>query len=905
MKEQIEHRLNQYVPDVNISPEQLQKQLSAFIQAEREQLKSRILEGDSGFAACGSHTQIWDTVVQKVYEVATRNIRSEYTKQIEVLSKIPGADSTELLSALPEAWSPDITLYAVGSYGRGELCYYSDVDVVYTSSVDLEAVYDERTLELIRWFYDFFDSLHSVVPGFAFSFIYRPMGEITQWNYQDMTALIDMRFIVGNSELTDQFRKAVRAEKSDISLVLDLLKSKAAAFEASEDTIYLNQPNVKTGRGGLRTLQYALWMCGLADFTSIPELYQRFDDEQLMPSLDFMFRVRNLLHVFADAPHDALSYHPEQDDILQTRIACAMGYSDETNECRYEFMADYYAKAKYLHFKAELLIRKFLANGIPVSDVIGVRTDLLYCIDNNFGELDTDELFKLFTYFQQYDFEIDASLATFIFAYCDAFDWARFKSRMAELMNTSGDLEKSLTRLHRLGILSRFGEGGQRFEKAMMTRSERSLDPYTVGKHTLVAIGYLDEIRRTESSSTFGTARLGSPMSHSLGSELEELNAAFRSLSDASPLYMALFLHDIDKPDPNHPGMGAEKAKRIAPEFGFNSQQTDEICFLIREHLAMIALARYHQWDESAIADFCKKVHSLERLTALYLLTYCDSKANGSQNFSNLVKHNLKRLYEVARTRFVGQEESQWSVYAPPEEFQQFLQQMPVSYRISVALEEIAMHIKMATQVEAAATVSTESTPNPAISQFVDRPGFTELHLCSRSRIGKLHTVSGLFFANNIDVRDARIYTKQDTSVEFEIYRLVHQPPHHSGEPLPLDEDMKRDLDFDIRSLMAQAVTLEQIFEKRYVAPTGTWRVDDVSVETARNYAEIVVRGEEKIGFLHYFSGILARLELNVEMCKCSGLGGQAVDRFYVQPVADAQAVQNQILAALDAEESS
>ena len=904
MLTEIENRLNQHVPDLDISPEQLQKQLGAFIQAEREQLKSAILEGESGFAACYSHTQIWDTAIRKVYEVASHKIQSEYTKQVAELTKVSADASSELLYNLPDGWFPDIALYAVGSYGRNELCYYSDVDVVYTSSVDLEAVYDERTLELIRWFYEFFDSLHPVIPGFEFSFIYRPMAEITQWNYQDMTALIDMRFIVGNSALTDQFRKAVRAEKSDISLVLDLLKSKADASEASEDTIYLNQPDVKTGRGGLRTLQYALWMCGLADFTSIPELYQQFDDEQLMPSLDFMFKVRNLLHVFAEAPHDALSYHPEQGDMLQTRIACALGYSDETDECRYEFMADYYAKAKYLHFKAELLIRKLLANGIPVSDVLGVRADLLYCIDNNFGELDTDELFKLFTYFQQYDFEIDASLATFIFAYCDAFDWARFKSRMAELINTPGDLEKSLTRLHRLGILSRLGEGGQRFEKAMMMRSERSLDPYTVGKHTLVAIGYLDEIRRTESSSPFGTARLGSPMSHSSGSELEELNAAFRSLSDASPLYMALFLHDIDKPDPSHPDTGAEKAKRIAPEFGFNSQQTDEICFLIREHLTMIALARYHQWDESTIAEFCKKVHSLEQLTALYLLTYCDSKANGLQNFSNLVKHNLKRLYEVARTRFVGQEESQWGGYAPPAEFQQFLQQMPVSYRISVAPEEIGMHIKMATQAEAAPPVSTESTPSPAIIQFVERPGFTELHLCSRSRIGKLHTVSGLFFANNIDVRDARVYTKQDTSVEFEIYQLVHQLPHHSGEPLPLDEDMKRDLDFDIRSLMAQEVTLEQIFEKHYVAPTGTWRVDDVSVETARNYAEIVVRGEEKIGFLYYLSGILARLELNVEMCKCSGLGGQAVDRFYVQPVADPQVVRDQILAELEAAET-
>ncbi len=901
---QSEKRINDYVPHLDASFDDLQKQLAAFIQAEREQLKTRILKGENGFSACKIHAAMWDTVIQKVYEVASFQVRDEYQKQIDVLKQLPDVVISDLETELEE-WMPDIALYGVGSYGRNELCYFSDVDVVYTSSVDLEDIYDESTLELIRWFYDFFDSLHSVIPGFEFSFIYRPLTDITQWNYQDMAALIDMRFIAGNASLTERFRKEIYAGKSDISLVLDLLKSKADAFEASEDTIYLNQPNVKTGRGGLRTLQYALWICGLPDFTSIPELYERYDDEQLIPSLDFTFKVRNLLHVLADAPHDDLTYHPEKGDELQAQIARVLGFADETDEGRYAFMAEYYAMAKYLHFKAELLIRKMLANGIPVSEVLAVRTEMLYCIDNNFGELDANELFTLFTYFQQYDFEIDASLATFISRYVHAFDWHSFQNRMAELINMPGDVEKTLTRLHRLNILSHLGEGGELFEKAMMTRSERSLDPYTVGKHTLVAIGHLDEIRRTEPSSPFGAGGgFGSPIAPSPTSELEELNTAFRSLSDSAPLYMALFLHDIDKPDPTHPATGAEKAERIAPEFGFNAQQTDDICFLIREHLTMIVLARYHHWDESTISEFCQKVNSLERLTALYLLTYCDSKANGSQNFSHVVKHNLKSLYEVARTRFVGQEETQWGAFAPVEEFQQFLHHMPVSYRISVSPEEIAMHIKMTSQVSEAESTETGATPSTGIIQFVDRPGFTELHLCSPSRIGKLHTVSGLFFANGIDVRDARVYTKQDTNIELEIYRLVHQPLHHRGEPMPLDEELKRDLDFDIRGLLAEEMTLEQVFERHYVNLAETWQVDDVSVETARNYSEIVVVGEEKVGFLHYFSGILAKLGLNVEMCKCSGLGGQAIDRFYVQPVADPKAVHADIMGALESENS-
>ena len=80
---QIEKQLNRYVPDLNVPFEDLQKQLTAFIQAEREQLESPHLERESGFAACKIHTEMWDAVIQKVYEAASfrfmTNIRSRST----------------------------------------------------------------------------------------------------------------------------------------------------------------------------------------------------------------------------------------------------------------------------------------------------------------------------------------------------------------------------------------------------------------------------------------------------------------------------------------------------------------------------------------------------------------------------------------------------------------------------------------------------------------------------------------------------------------------------------------------------------------------------------------------------------------------------------------------------------
>ena len=93
---QIKRRLNDYVPDLDVPFEVLQKQLAAFIQAEREQLKTRILKGESGFGACEIHTQMWDVAIQKVYEVASFQIQSEYQKQIEVLKELPDVDIADL-----------------------------------------------------------------------------------------------------------------------------------------------------------------------------------------------------------------------------------------------------------------------------------------------------------------------------------------------------------------------------------------------------------------------------------------------------------------------------------------------------------------------------------------------------------------------------------------------------------------------------------------------------------------------------------------------------------------------------------------------------------------------------------------------------------------------------------------
>jgi len=55
---------------------------------------------------------------------------------------------------------------------------------------------------------------------------------------------------------------------------------------------------------------------------------------------------------------------------------------------------------------------------------------------------------------------------------------------------------------------------------------------------------------------------------------------------------MATLLHDLDKPDPEHPLTATEKARRIPREYGFDEAQLDEMCFLIRPYLSINRLTR-------------------------------------------------------------------------------------------------------------------------------------------------------------------------------------------------------------------------------------------------------------------------------------------------------------------------
>src|SRR6185312_15215595 len=142
----------------------------------------------------------------------------------------------------------DVAIVAVGGYGRGELCPYSDLDVWLLvprgKSSDPRAQLIAEAILYPLW------DLRMEV-GHAV----RSVEESIELARQDLTActaLLDARFLDGDRAIWDNFQRQVpRLFERDVNGVVQrLTKEKDERHARFGETVYLLEPNLKNGQGG-------------------------------------------------------------------------------------------------------------------------------------------------------------------------------------------------------------------------------------------------------------------------------------------------------------------------------------------------------------------------------------------------------------------------------------------------------------------------------------------------------------------------------------------------------------------------------------------------------------------------------------------------------------------------------
>ncbi|HYA30966.1 MAG TPA: nucleotidyltransferase domain-containing protein, partial [Acidobacteriota bacterium] len=318
--------------DTKVEPD-LKSLAKSYLERGRRALFERHRQGAGGLEVAAAYSTVMDHLMRQLL----------------------GAISAHLLYRFP-GQRPRFAIIAQGGYGRGELNPYSDIDLLFLHTWKVTPFVESLTEQLL---YTLWDS------GLQVGHATRSIADCLRLAESDMkirTALIDARFLCGDYALYGEFEKAVESKllkKGIARFVREKLIESRLRHEAYGSSVYLLEPEVKEGEGGLRDIQTAHWIARAKlkakdlDSLALNGVVSAADIAHLKESQDFLLRVRNELHFSTGKHQDQLTFEH------QASISRALGYEGEGSLRGVEvFMREYYLHAAQINRLTGLIIHR-------------------------------------------------------------------------------------------------------------------------------------------------------------------------------------------------------------------------------------------------------------------------------------------------------------------------------------------------------------------------------------------------------------------------------------------------------------------------------------------------------------------------------------------------------------------
>jgi [protein-PII] uridylyltransferase len=247
-----------------------------------------------------------------------------------------------------------LSLVAVGSYGRGTLSLQSDIDVIFLCD-------DPDDAHLAGLAEGFLYPLWDI--GLKVGHAVRGLEEtlaLARTDISTATTLLDLRRIGGDASIVRELLERGRGQVfgEGLSSFLDALeKDLHERHERFGGSLYLLEPEVKLGRGGLRDIDVGLWAArarwpqpSLEGFVNVGAMQDK-EVSELRAAQDMLWRVRNLLHLRAKRTQDRLTFQDQED------IAEQLGFQDGATLGVEQFMQTYYRHARNVTGITERLLK--------------------------------------------------------------------------------------------------------------------------------------------------------------------------------------------------------------------------------------------------------------------------------------------------------------------------------------------------------------------------------------------------------------------------------------------------------------------------------------------------------------------------------------------------------------------
>jgi [protein-PII] uridylyltransferase len=842
----------------------------AFLDQGQQEIRDRHRSGLGGRAVVEQVTELNDQLLHTLYRIVSASL------------------------ALPHENS--CVLLALGGYGRAQLNPRSDIDLMfYYCSKGQE--FAEALAE--RMLYVLWDLNLEVGYSVRSS---RDCINMAEKDLTVRTALLDTRYLTGSRECHAEFEHSVMNKIYSWNSK-KFLQEKVVEHERRMgkygSSVFLLEPNIKEGEGGLRDLQTALWMaqakykCRNLRELIMKGMVTERQGEGFERALDYLWRIRNELHYLSKGKNEQLRFDQQE------KIAHFLGYQDTKEAPAVEqFMQDYYAHATHVeHISTYLMAkatgtldappeRKVHSSRRPVRRSVG---DFFY-IHGNELRVEQDDLFekepalmmRAFRLAQVQGVKISIQVKTLIRANLHRINDRVRRSRIMtgdfmEILRSPHRVADALRTMHHLRFLNHFiPEFGRLYCKVQ----HDAYHIYTVDFHSLFALEELIKIRQGEYDKSFGL-----------------LSKVANDIEKRGLLLLAALLHDIGKGQgKDHCNKGADMIPTIARRLGLNKEDASRLEFLVRNHLQMAHISqRRDLHDDALIVQFARQMGMSENLRMLFLLTVADIRAVGPDVWSAWKGLLLQELYEKAydileRGDFYLESRSERirnrkgrvvellkDEYSEPD-VKERLKLMSLRYLFAKHSAEIAEHMRLIMDRRDQALVFKATNETDA--------KFTELTIVTVDVAGLFTMITGVMAAFNINILGAQIYTHNDGLVLD-----ILQVRGHQGRPIVAQEkweQVRRALEAVIEGrMMVEDLVRDRQQVKALPTPPRPRMPSRIEIdnEVSRDYSVLDIYTHDKVGLLYTVSKTLLDMGLYIGVSKISTKVDQVADTFYVRDI--------------------
>ncbi|VAW86002.1 [Protein-PII] uridylyltransferase / [Protein-PII]-UMP uridylyl-removing enzyme [hydrothermal vent metagenome] len=778
----------------------------------------------------------------------------------------------------------DIALVAVGGYGRGELHLYSDIDLIILLHHENPEEHKTNIEQFITLLWDLkLDIGHSVRS------VENCISEATQ-DITVATNLMEAYLIAGPALLFRTMNKAVSPQK---------IWSGRKFFEAKRDeqtrrhlkyhdALQNLEPNVKEGPGGLRDIQVIGWVAkrhfGASTFHDL--VIHRFLSESeyftLMEAQEFLWKVRQGLHIFAERREDRLLFDH------QKNIAKMFGYKDHEHRLAVEhFMKDYYVTITEISKLNEMLLQLFEEvilhrdkpiTPTPINDRFQSHHNYIEAINQDVFTKTPSAILEIFVLLQQHA-ELQGVRASTIRLLRNSVTLIdqEFREKkenrdlFISIFRQPQGLVHQLRRMNRYGILAAYLPD---FEKIVGLMQFDLFHVYTVDEHSIMV---LRNIRRM--------------MVAEFAHEQPFCNKICNKLTTPETLYLAGFLHDIAKGrGGNHSVAGAQIALDFCLYHGMNNYDARLVSWCVKNHLLMSSTAqRQDISDPDIITDFARLVGDQRHLDHLFLLTTADIQGTSPKLWNNWKASLLQELYRSTSRalrrgleHYSDETERIQDVQAATldilaesntntEAVQSLWKDFNNDYYLRHLPDEIAWH--------AHAIINNKEPPIVLIKEERSR-GTTCIFIYAKDQAYLFASVTQALDEMRLDIVDARIITTKKGYV-LDTFLVLDS----DGHPLSEHPEIKQEILHRITQAVKQADEICFMSQRRISRRLKQFsHATQVTFSTniSQNQTIMEVTAIDQPGFLSRVAKALIECNLNLRNAKISTFGEKVEDIFYL-----------------------